>query len=137
MSKKIKVCYNLFIGSDSLSKIKIKASLKSKESNHTFTGYGIKNKNIITYNDSNIITKITIDNIITIERKENYILKIRLKEGINLDGKYITKYGNIKIATYTKKLTKTESTLKIIYDLNENDEYIDTFTYNLEYSIDS
>ncbi len=120
-----------------LSKVKIKTTLKSKEENHTFDGYGIKNKNIITYIDNNVITKITIDNIITIERKQQYSLKINLKESINLEGKYITKYGTFKVETYTKKIVKTKNTLKLTYDLNINGEYIDTFTYNLEYSIDS
>lgn len=120
-----------------LSKVKIKTTLKSKEENHTFDGYGIKNKNIITYIDNNVITKITIDNIITIERKKQYSLKINLKESINLEGKYITKYGTFKVETYTKKIVKTKNTLKLTYDLNINGEYIDTFTYNLEYSIDS
>ena len=137
MSKKIKVCYNLVIGSDILSKIKIKSNLKSKNENHQYKGYGLKNKNVIIYNDSNIITKITIDNIITIERKEEYFLEINLKEGINLEGKYITKYGNLKVESYTKEIKKEKNYLKIVYDLKINNEYVDTFTYILEYSIDS
>ncbi|MBR3199154.1 MAG: DUF1934 family protein [Bacilli bacterium] len=118
-------------------KTKIKASLKSEKENHIFKGYGIKNKNTITYNDNNIITKIILDNIITIERKEEYTLIIKMKEGINLEGKYITKYGNLKVETFTKEIKKEKNKIKIIYDLKVNNEYIDTFTYKLEYSIDS
>ena len=130
------MCYNLFIGSDIL-KIKIKTKLKNKKETHIFEGSGIKSKNIITYNDNNIITKIIIEDVITIERKKDYYLKIHLKEGIKLEGKYMTNYGDIKISTYTKKIESKEKYLKIIYDLIINNEYIDTFTYNLEYSIDS
>lgn len=130
------MCYNLLIGSDIL-KIKIKTKLKNKKETHIFEGSGIKSKNIITYNDNNIITKIIIEDVITIERKKDYYLKIHLKEGIKLEGKYMTNYGDIKISTYTKKIESKEKYLKIIYDLIINNEYIDTFTYNLEYSIDS
>ncbi len=118
-------------------KIKIKTKLKNKKETHIFEGSGIKSKNIITYNDNNIITKIIIEDVITIERKKDYYLKIHLKEGIKLEGKYMTNYGDIKISTYTKKIESKEKYLKIIYDLIINNEYIDTFTYNLEYSIDS
>lgn len=118
-------------------KIKIKSNIKSKTENHTFDGYGILNKNIITYNDDGIITKITIKNIITIERKKDYNLTINLKKGINLEGKYITKYGNFKVKTQTEETIIKENRLKIKYKLEINNEYIDTFTYKLEYSIDS
>jgi len=118
-------------------KVKIKSKLKNKQYTHKYNGYGIKNKNIITYNDDNTITKVIIDNIIIIERKNENFLKIYLKEGINLEGKYITKYGNLKIETYSKNIKIKENTLEIIYDLKINDEYVDTFIYNLEYSIDS
>ncbi len=118
-------------------KVKINAKIKNKNENNSFNGYGIKNKNIITYNDNNIITKITLDNIITIERKAEYTLIIKLKEGINLEGTYKTKYGNFKIETFTKEIKKEKNKLKIVYDLKINNEYIDTFTYKLEYSIDS
>lgn len=119
-----------------MSKVKIKAILKNKETN-TFIGYGIKNKNVITYNDCNIITKITMDKTITIERKEEYFLQIKLKKGINLEGKYITKYGNLKVETCAKEIKIDKNYLKVIYDLKINNEFTDTFTYILEYSIDS
>lgn len=121
----------------SLSKIKIKATLKSTKENYIFTGSAIKKQKIIIYNDNDIKTKITIDDIITIERKHDYILKINLKEGINLEGKYMNKYGSLKVETYTRNIEISKFNLKATYDLIINDEYIDTFEYNLEYSIDS
>ena len=131
------MCYNLLVGSGNLSKIRINAHLKSKDDNLTYNGYGIKNKNIIMYTNKNIMTKIIIDDVITLERKKDYLLKINLKEGINLEGEYITNYGTIKLETYAKEITRENNTLKLTYDLIINDEFIDTFTYNLEYSIDS
>lgn len=118
-------------------KIKIKTTLKNKEETHTFKGKAIKNKNIITYKDGSVLTKIKIDDIITIERKDEYIIILNLKKGIKLKGDYITKYGSIDVETLAKKIIKKENSLKIIYDLIINSEYIDTFTYYCEYSIDS
>ena len=120
-----------------MTKIKIKANLKNKNENHKYEGMGIKNKNVITYNDENVITKVIFDNIITVERKKDYFLKIYFKEGINLEGEYITNYGKLKVDVYTKKLNIEKNNLKVIYDLKINNEYIDTFTYNLKYSIDT
>ena len=118
-------------------KVNIKTTLKNKEGIHSFEGKAIKNNNTITYKDKNTITKIKIDDIITIQRKDEYEIILNLKKGIKLKGSYITKYGSIKIETNTKNIIKDENSIKIIYDLIINDEYIDTFTYNCEYSIDS
>lgn len=118
-------------------KINIKTAIKNKEGTHTFKGKAIKNQNTITYKDGNIFTKIKIDDIITIERTNEYKIIINLKKGIKLKGKYITKYGNINIETYALELIKKENKLKIKYDLIINNELIDTFTYYCEYSIDS
>lgn len=120
-----------------MSKIKLSASLKNKNENHIFKGKAIKNGNIITYNDDSVITKIIIDDIITIERNKDYQITINLKEGIKLKGKYITNYGNFKIETYTKTIIRKEKYIKTIYDLYINNEYVDTFEYIFEYSIDS
>ena len=118
-------------------RITIKTSLINKEEIHTFKGKAIKNKNIITYKDENTLTKIKIDDIITIERKNEYQIILNLKKGIKLKGNYITKYGSIDIETYTKDIIKKQNSLKIIYDLIVNNELINTFTYYCEYSIDS
>ena len=118
-------------------KINIKTSLKNKEGTHTFKGKAIKNKNIITYKDENVLTKIKIEDIITIERNNEYKIIINIKKGIKLKGSYTTKYGNINIETTAKEKKKEKNTLKIVYDLTVNDEYIDTFSYYCEYSIDS
>lgn len=118
-------------------KINIKATLNNKKENHLFKGKAIKNKNVITYKDNNILTKIKLDDTITIKRKSEYIVLLNFKKNTKLKGSYITKYGNIKIETNTKNIIKDENSIKIIYDLIINDEYVDTFTYYCEYSIDS
>ena len=120
-----------------MSKITIISTLKSKNEKHIFKGKGLKREKNIIYNDKEIIKNIKLTTPITIERKGEHILIINLKEGIKLQGKYQTNYGSFKVETYTKKIIETQFTLKIIYDLIINDEYIDTFEYNFEYSIDS
>ena len=118
-------------------KINIKTTLKNKEETHTYEGKAIKDKNIIIYKDKNTYTKIKIDKIITIERKNEYQIKINLKKGIKLKGSYITKYGKLDIETYAKEVISRENHLKLVYDLIINNEFIDTFIYYCEYSIDS
>lgn len=120
-----------------MSKIKIKATLKYKDEKHIFEGYGIKKDNQIIYNDENVQTKITIDNIICIERKSDYFIKINLKEGINLPGLYITNYGNFSLKSKALKIKYTENELEIIYKLMINEELLDTFSYNLKFSLDT
>lgn len=131
------MCYNL-LGSDLyLSKINIKSVLKSQKETVKYEGKGIKNKNRIVFNEKAVKTAIDIKNKIIIERKEEYYLKIVFSKQKKEEGKYITKYGNLKIETYTKELKIEENKFKIKYDLIINEHFIDTFEYNFEYSIDS
>lgn len=120
-----------------MSKINIKAKLSSKDDIHIFEGKGIKNKNEIIYKDKDVSTKIILDEIISIERKADYFLKLNLKKGIKLEGEYITKYGNMKVETTLQDIKQEENKIELIYKLEINDEYVDTFEYNFEYSIDS
>ena len=120
-----------------MSKIDIFATLKSKEEMARYKGKGIKNKNKIIYIEDNTKTVINLEDIITIERKKDYYLKINLKKHKKLKGEYITHYGNLKIETYTKDIKINQNKIKVTYDLYINEQLIDTFIYNLEYSIDS
>lgn len=120
-----------------MSKINIEATLKNKNEMHTFKGKGIKRNNQIIYNDENIQTKITLDNIVTIERKSDYNLKINLKKGIKLPGTYITNYGTLNIETHATTLIQKNNEIEITYKLKVNGDYIDTFTYNLKISLDT
>lgn len=120
-----------------MSKVKIEAIIKNSEGNYTFKGKGIKKDNQIIYNDGNVQTKVIIDNIITIERNAEYKLKLNLKKGIKLQGTYITNYGNIKLATITSELVQKNNELKITYQIKASGTLIDTFTYNLKFSLDT
>ena len=120
-----------------MSKIKIEASLKNSNENHTYKGKGIKNKQIIIYNDEKVQTKVTLDNIITIERIGEYYLKLNLKKGIKLKGIYKTNYGSLNIETITEEIKKEKNSIKIIYKLIINNAQIDTFTYNLKFTLDT
>ena len=120
-----------------MSKVKIEATLKNSEENHIFKGKGIKKDNQIIYNDGNVQTKVIFDNIITIERNAEYKLKINLKKGINLEGTYITNYGKIELETITSELIQKNNELQITYKIRANGVVVDTFTYNLKFSLDT
>lgn len=115
----------------------MKINIEAKLNNEVFKGKGIKKNNQIIYKDKNILTKITLDNIITIEREEDYYIKINLKKGIKLAGTYITKYGNINIETLTSSIFVSENEIKITYKLYVDKHYIDTIQYNLKFSLDT
>ena len=120
-----------------MSKIKIKSIIKSSDGEFSYEGFGIKNKNVFTYNDDGLLTKVIIDDIVTIERRKDYEIVLKYGEGKKLKGFYKTKYGCFKIETITKNIEKNKKSLKIVYDLIINDEFTDTFTFYFEYSIDS
>lgn len=120
-----------------MSKVKIISDLKSSKETHHFQGLALKRNNQIIYNDKNVQTKITIGNIITIERKADYYLKINLKKGINLKGTYITNYGNLNLSAQALTISKKTNHLETTYKLIINDTYVDTFTLNLKISLDT
>ena len=120
-----------------MSKINIKAILKSNEETHIFQGKGIKKDSRIIYLDENTQTKINLDNIITIERKSNYHLILNLKKGIKLKGKYINNYGTIELETYAAEIIKKKNEIQITYTIIANKEVLDTFTYKLKFSLDT
>ncbi len=120
-----------------MSKITIKSILKSKNEKTTFEGKGIKTKNKIIFKENEINTKITLEDKITIERTDEHYLKLVFNKHQKEEGKYQTKYGNLKIETYTKDIKKEDKKIKIYYDLIIEKHFIDTFEYIFEYSIDS
>ena len=120
-----------------MSKINIEATLISENESHTFKGKGLKRDNQIIYSDDNVQTKITIDDIITIERKAEYHLTLNLKKGIKQKGTYITKYGTFELETIVDKLIKKNNELEITYKLKVNGNTISIFTYNLKFTLDT
>ena len=120
-----------------MSKIKIEATLKNSEGNHIFKGKGIKKDNQIIYLDENVQTKIIMDNIITIERNAEYKLKKKKKKGIKSKGTYINNYGTFEVEVETIELIQKNNELKITYKLKANKSDIDTFIYNLKFTLDT
>ena len=119
-----------------MSKIKIKAVLKSKNSVHEFIGKGIKTNNIITYNDNNTLTKIVLNNIVSLERKNDQYIKLNFEKNKKLQGVYEINEGKFDLKIETKELIIKEGSIKIKYNLIINNEFIDTFYFSLQYTID-
>ena len=119
-----------------MSKIEIKAILKSKSDIHEFMGKGIKTGNTITYNDNGVLTKIILDDIVSLERKSDYFIKFNFKLGENLDGIYEMKEGVLSLKTVTLEMNYEKDGIKIKYSLIINNIFIDTFWFYLQYTID-
>lgn len=120
-----------------MSKIKINATIKNSQNIHNFIGKGIKKEKEIIYQEDGLQTKITFKDPLTIERKEKYYLKLNLKENKTLKGIYITEYGEFQIQATAIKINVKEENINIIYKLSINENYVDTFEYNLKISIDT
>lgn len=119
-----------------MTKIKLKSKIKNKNESHTFIGKGILKENTIIYKDKEVLTKITL-NPLKIERIDKITIEINLKEGKICDVIYRTEYGKIHLQAQLLEKKQTEKSLTIKYNLFQNNQKIDTFEYNLEYSIDS
>lgn len=120
-----------------MSKIKIKAILKTKDNLHIYEGKGIINNNQIIYNDNGITTKITLDTPLTIERTKDYNIKLGFKTNEIVKGTYIINEGTLETITKTKDLKIEKNSIKIKYNLKINSVNIDDFEYILTYTIDS
>ncbi len=122
-----------------MSKIKIKAVIFSKENKYvTENKLALKKDNDITYNDNGSLICVSINSEKVLLRKENKDIKLNLEfeEGKSLISFYLIKDLNIKIKieTKTKSLKINDNFIKIEYDLFMNNEFSDSFTYNLEWS---
>lgn len=118
-----------------MSKIQIKAETKSKNSNHKFIGKGLKRGPKIIYYDGKIKTQIIIEDKISIIREGEYYIELNLQEKNNLEGKYQTAYGYLSLKSSNVHINKTANSLYLKYDLLVNDEFVDTFEYNLNFSL--
>ncbi len=129
--------YNFVIGCDVVAKININYSLKSKDETHIFDGKGIKNGNKITYNDNGVMTTITLGDVIFLERKKDYLIKLGFCINNFMKGTYIIPEGSLDVKTETKELICEENHIKIIYSLRINNDSLGDFELNFNYSIDS
>lgn len=122
-----------------MSKVNIKSIIKSKNNkDYLIETIAIKKDNLISYKDNDIITTINIlkDNIIITRNNNNIEIELVFKNNESIIGKYTLKELNksIDIKTYTKSLIIENNNLLIEYDLYLNNEYNDTFIYNIEWS---
>ena len=53
-----------------------------------------------------------------------------------IKGTYTTSEGNFKLETKTNHLKITQNSIKIKYELIINNVFIDSFDFNLQYTID-
>lgn len=120
-----------------MSKIQIKAETKSKNTNHKFIGKGLKKDSRIIYYDGKIKTQIILADKIVIIRESEYYIELNLQEKNTLEGKYQTKYGNLNLKTSNVKIKQNQNCLYIKYDLLIDNEFVDTFEYILNFSLDT
>lgn len=130
-------CVIIWMDVVKISKVRVKAELKSSSDFKKYEGSAIKKDNEIVYIDDEVKTRVSIGDEVVIERIGDYYLKLRFKCGEKLDGEYDVKYGSFMMETHTHELEILDNLLKIKYDLYINEHLIDTFSYILEYSIDS
>lgn len=119
-----------------MSKIYIKTTLKNSNEVHTFEGMGIKDGNKITYNDNGVMTKISFDESVILERISDYYIKICFDENKQIKGIYDTKEGKFETETSICNMKIENNSIKIEYKLMINNVFIDTFIFNLQYTID-
>lgn len=93
--------------------------------------------NRICYNNNSVNVVVSIEeNDIYIERNcDEYHVILRFNEGKEMTSSYFIKNLSIDIdvKTITKKLEINNNTLKIKYDLYMNNEFSDSFEYELEW----
>lgn len=120
-----------------MSKIKVKMILKNGDETYVFEGKGLKKGNKIIYNDNGVMTTITFGDVVFLERKKDYLLKMGFCTYKSWKGTYIIPEGNLEVKTITKKLSQKEGELEVFYLMFVNDNLVSEFELNLKYSIDS
>ena len=120
-----------------MSKIKLKTTLKTEKSIHTYEGKGIISNDVITYNDNGILTKIIIKEPLIIQRKSNYFIELGFKTNETILGTYSISEGKLQTKVNTKELKIEKNSIKIKYNLKINNVNIDDFEFILIYTIDS
>lgn len=122
-----------------MSKIIVNHNIKSTLENEEIKNKkGILNDNTITYNYAGIMISVKIfKNKIFLER-ENEDVKICLEfeENKSIVTKYVIKDMKleIKLESKTKKLIINDHNIEVEYDLFMNDEFSDSFKYEVEWS---
>lgn len=119
-----------------MAKIKLQFTLKNnteKEKHHCETT-GILKENKILFQENDIMVTILIkENKVEMKRNhEEYSLYIPLQKGINEEGYYnVYKVSKMNIKTKTETLKITKNSIKSIYDLYINEQFIGNFKLDL------
>lgn len=122
-----------------MSKIMINGGVFSKNDEELIDGVkAVYKDNVIAYNLNGIMVKITTfpDRLLITRENDDMKLNLEFEENKRLVSKYLIKdLGlNVKVETKTKKLIMNDNNLKVEYDLFMNEEFSDSFTFNLEWS---
>lgn len=122
-----------------MSKIMINGGVFSKNDEELIDNVkAVYKDNVITYNLNGITIKITTfpDKLLITRENDDMKLNLEFEENKRLVSKYLIKdLGlNVKVETKTKKLIMNDNNLKVEYDLFMNEEFSDSFTFNLEWS---
>ena len=122
-----------------MSKIMINGGVFSKNDGELIDNVkAVYKDNVIAYNLNGITVKITTfpDKLLITRENDDMKLNLEFEENKRLVSKYLIKdLGlNVKVETKTKKLIMNDNNLKVEYDLFMNEEFSDSFTFNLEWS---
>lgn len=122
-----------------MSKIMINGGVFSKNDEELIDNVkAVYKDNVIAYNLNGITVKITTfpDKLLITRENDDMELNLEFEENKRLVSKYLIKdLGlNVKVETKTKKLIMNDNNLKVEYDLFMNEEFSDSFTFNLEWS---
>lgn len=122
-----------------MSKIMINGGVFSKNDEELIDNVkAVYKDNLIAYNLNGITIKITTfpDKLLITRENDDMKLNLEFEENKRLVSKYLIKdLGlNVKVETKTKKLIMNDNNLKVEYDLFMNEEFSDSFTFNLEWS---
>ncbi len=122
-----------------MSKIMINGGVFSKNDEELIDNVkAVYKDNVIAYNLNGITIKITTfpDKLLITRENDDMKLNLEFEENKRLVSKYLIKdLGlNVKVETKTKKLIMNDNNLKVEYDLFMNEEFSDSFTFNLEWS---
>ena len=121
-----------------MSKIIVNAKVTSESETEIINNKNaiLKDNKICYNNDSvNVVISIEKDNIYIERNCKDYNLVLKFKEKEEMISSYFIKeLGiNISVKTTTKKLMIDNNAFKIKYDLYMNNEFSDSFEYELEW----
>lgn len=122
-----------------MSKIIVNHNIKSTSSLEVVKDKkGILKDNIITYNHNGVMIRLKLlENKIFFERENNDVkIYLEFEKNKSIITKYVIKDMGIeiKLESKTKNLIINDNKIMVEYDLFMNDEFSDSFKYEVEWS---